>query len=107
MQPVTFCTMTSYSELSNESAGNYWIVRFGNDGRISYWRNMTQVERLPVTELTKQLEYCAQELQHQIRAYQVEKDEQTREFHAERIARPARDCNAGFVKSSIKIGGTL
>jgi hypothetical protein len=78
MQPVTFCTMTSYSELSTESAGNYWIIRFGNDGRISYWRNMRQVEKLPATELTKQVEYCARELQHMIRAYQVETEEQAK-----------------------------
>jgi len=74
--PVTFCTMNSYSELSTESTGNYWIVRFGNDGRISYWRNLLQVEKLPVTQLTKQLERCAAELQHKIRAYQVESNEQ-------------------------------
>ncbi len=78
MQPVTFCTMINYSELSTESAGNYWIIRFGNDGRISYWRNLCQVDKLSVTQLTKQLEYCAQELQHKIRAYQVETEEQSK-----------------------------
>ena len=78
MQPVTFCTMTSYSELSTESVGNYWIIRFGNDGRISYWRNLRQLDKLPVTQLTKQVEYCARELQHKIRSYQVETDEQTK-----------------------------
>jgi hypothetical protein len=78
MQPVTFCTMNTYSELSTESAGNYWIIRFGHDGRISYWRNMQLLGKLPVTELTKQLEYCARELQHKIRAYQVEREEQPR-----------------------------
>ena len=78
MQPVTFCTMNSYSELSTESCGNYWIVRFGHDGRISYWRNMREVPKLPVTELTKQVEYCAAQLQHKIRAYQTETEEQAK-----------------------------
>jgi hypothetical protein len=78
MAEVTFCTMLSYSELSTESAGNYWIVRFGNDGRITYWRNLRPVEKLPVTTLTKALEYCARELQHKIRAYQIEREEQAK-----------------------------
>ena len=68
--------MYKRQELSTESAGNYWIIRFGNDGRISYWRNLRQVEKLPATQLTKQVEYCAQELQHRICAYQVETEEQ-------------------------------
>jgi hypothetical protein len=78
MQPVTFCTMNTYCELSTESAKNYWFIRFGQDGRITYWRNMQLLGSLPVTELTRQLDYCARKLQHKIRAYQVEQEEQLR-----------------------------
>lgn len=69
---VTFCSMVSYAELSTESVGNYWIIRFMPDGRIVYLRNLRVISTFPSTALTRELERVASELQHLIREWQTE-----------------------------------
>lgn len=63
MKTVTFHTTANGAiEFCAESAGNYWIIRLNPDGTKTLLRNLQPVDKLPASQLTRDLEKAASAL---------------------------------------------